>query len=241
MWRYLDTPDDHPAHIYDDVLVALHPERHLNNGLPSSLARWIDALDLNEGDTVLHAGCGTGYYTAIIGSVVGQTGRVDAIELDSELAARARSNLVQYPWVRVRHADAAVYQCGEVDAILINAGATHPLALWLDSLKPNGRLMFPLIRWPKDGALQAPPAGLGVMMRIQLVDFGYRASVVSPVGIFPCAGVLDEEADRLLAEAFAKGGLADVRSLRRDAHRADAICLLHGDGYCFSPNYPSRT
>jgi protein-L-isoaspartate(D-aspartate) O-methyltransferase len=58
---YEDTADANPAHIYDDVLVALDPTRVLNNGLPSSLCAWIDLLDLQEGESVVHAGCGTGY------------------------------------------------------------------------------------------------------------------------------------------------------------------------------------
>src|SRR5580700_2776853 len=64
--KYEDTPDANPAHIYDDVLVALDYTRGLNNGLPSGLAKWIDAMDLAPGERVVHAGCGTGYYTALI-------------------------------------------------------------------------------------------------------------------------------------------------------------------------------
>jgi protein-L-isoaspartate(D-aspartate) O-methyltransferase len=234
LWKYQDTPNDDPAHIYDDVLVALDPARLLNNGLPSGLARWIDALDLKEGEAVLHAGCGAGYYSAIIACVVGESGRVMAIEVDPELAARARTNLAPYPWVQVISGDAAVHDCGEVDGIFINAGATHPLPLWLDSLKPRGRLIFPLIRWPQGGDLRTGPAGWGVMIRVHRLEGAYSAGVVSPVAIFPCAGALDAEADRLLAQSFERGGLAVVHSLRRDVHEADSSCLLHGRGYCFS-------
>ena len=30
------------------------------------------------------------------------------------------------------------------DTIVASAGATHPLAAWLDALRPNGRLLFPM-------------------------------------------------------------------------------------------------
>ena len=33
---------------------------------------------------------------------------------------------------------------GPADAILINAGATHPRSIWLDSLRTGGRLLLPL-------------------------------------------------------------------------------------------------
>ena len=66
------------------MLVAIDPARQLNNGQPSGLCRWIDALDLSEGETVVHAGCGTGYYTALMAHMVGPTGHVTAIELDRD-------------------------------------------------------------------------------------------------------------------------------------------------------------
>src|SRR5262249_25118660 len=49
--------------LYHNMLVALDAPRHINNGQPSALARWMDALDLKTGDRVFHLGCGVGYYT----------------------------------------------------------------------------------------------------------------------------------------------------------------------------------
>jgi protein-L-isoaspartate(D-aspartate) O-methyltransferase len=46
--------------------VALDAAHDINNGQPSALAYWIEALDLKAGDRVYHLGCGVGYYTAII-------------------------------------------------------------------------------------------------------------------------------------------------------------------------------
>src|SRR5271156_6403146 len=60
---YWGTPDANPRHIYHDVLVAIHPDRKLNNGQPSALAHLIEALELQRGAHVVHLGCGTGYYT----------------------------------------------------------------------------------------------------------------------------------------------------------------------------------
>ncbi|HKC65040.1 MAG TPA: hypothetical protein VKB86_15465, partial [Pyrinomonadaceae bacterium] len=60
---YRTTPDTDPRHLYHNILVAIDAERKLNNGQPGSLAMWIDALELQAGDTVLHVGCGVGYYT----------------------------------------------------------------------------------------------------------------------------------------------------------------------------------
>lgn len=73
---------ENPQDLYHNVLVALDPARYLNNGQPSALARWIDALDLAPGERVYHLGCGVGYYTAIMAEVVGIAGRVAASEVD---------------------------------------------------------------------------------------------------------------------------------------------------------------
>ena len=126
--------------------------------------------------------------------------------------------------------NAAVYDAGSADGILINAGATHPLPLWLDSLPPHARMILPLTR----SSSVAGPIGFGVMMRIQRLRSAYEASVLSPVAVFSCAGATDAEADRRLGSSLNEGGFAGVRSLRRDAHDRDESCGLHGEGYCFS-------
>jgi protein-L-isoaspartate(D-aspartate) O-methyltransferase len=232
--KYEDTPDANPTRVYDDVLVALDAHRGLNNGLPSGNARWLDTMDIQPGEHVVHAGCGTGYYTALIAHIVTASGRVTAIEFDPELADRARTNLGRYSQVEVITGDATKFDSGPADAIFVNAGATHPCPLWLDILKPSGRLVFPMIRWPDGSVMGVGVAGWGVMMRIERMQSGFGARWLAPSGYFPCFGAIDREADRRLGDALAKNGLTDVRSLRRATHSPDESCLLHGDGYCFS-------
>jgi len=202
--KYEDTPDANPARVYDDVLVALDAHRNLNNGLPSALARWLDSMDIQPGEHVVHAGCGTGYYTAIIAHMVTKDGRVTAIEFDPALADRARTGLRRYSHVQVIAGDATKYDPGTADAILVNAGATHPCPLWLDSLKASGRLVFPMIRWPDGSVMGVGVAGWGVMMRIERMQSGLGARWLAPSGYFPCFGAIDLEADRRLGDALTK-------------------------------------
>jgi protein-L-isoaspartate(D-aspartate) O-methyltransferase len=232
--KYEDTPDADPVHIYHDVLVALDASRMLNNGLPSAVVRWIDTIDIQQGEHVVHAGCGTGYYTAIIAYMVGRAGRVTAIELDASLAERARANLRRFANVEVIAGDATKHDPGPVDGFFVSAGASHPCGLWLDSLKISGRLVFPLVRWPDGGTMGIGGAGWGVMMQITRLQSGYATKFLAPAGYFPCFGAVDPEASRRLADALATNGLTGVRSLRREAHSPDESCLLHGERYCFS-------
>ena len=137
---YILTPDDDPRWICHDVLVAIDPERGLNNGLPSFWARNFDHLQLKRGRGILQVGAGTGYYTAILAEIAGPDGHVIAVEYDEGLAARARASLVPWPQVEVVHGDGRSHDPGEVDVIIVFAGSTHPAPLWLDRLAPGGQL-----------------------------------------------------------------------------------------------------
>ncbi len=104
---YRTTSD--PRHLYHNVVVVLDAAKDINNGQPSALAGWINALDLKSGDRVYHLGCGVGYYTAIMAEMVGPGGSVVAIDAQPELAARAREKLAGYPQAAVHAADGAVF------------------------------------------------------------------------------------------------------------------------------------
>jgi protein-L-isoaspartate(D-aspartate) O-methyltransferase len=231
---YRTTSDADPRHLYHNVVVAIDAARRLNNGQPGSLAMWLDALCLRRGERVVHVGCGVGYYTAIIAETVGPEGRVTGVELDPELAARARANLARLPHVKVVEADGGEYDAGQCEAVFVNAGVTHPRRVWLDSLAEGGRLILPLTvaRGPGD-------SGGGFMLRVVREGGGFAARFVSPVAIFPCAGSRDDAMNTKLREALMRGTFAAVRSLRRDAHEPAESCWLHGEGFCLSQLPPS--
>ena len=222
---YRTTRDADPAHIYHNVLVAIDPARQLNNGLPSALATWIDALGPHAGEHVVHVGAGVGYYSAVIATCVGARGRVTAIEVDPDLAARAEELLAPWPWVTVVHGDAAsVPAC---DAIFLNAGCTRPRAEWLDALASGGRLIMPFTT-----TIPNMPHGVGAMVLLTRIASGWRASVVSRVGMYDCSNA--REAADLPALATLLRAPAPVRSMRLDAHDASPSCVVHNATYCLS-------
>jgi len=45
---YIESPSDNPAYLYQDVLIALAPDRKINNGEPSLHARCLAALALTR-------------------------------------------------------------------------------------------------------------------------------------------------------------------------------------------------
>ena len=227
--EYRLTTDSDPRHIYHNVLVGQDTTRGLNNGEPSSLARWLDMLNLSEGASALHIGCGVGYYTAIMEYAAGRTGRVVAVEVDEQLAQRAKTNLRHLENVEVFHSDGTELKGGRFDAIFVNAGATHPLLLWLDALNTGGRLIVPLT-----ADSDIPNVGSGLMLLVENVEQGHRAQFISPVMVFHCAGARNPELNIKLEALFSGGDWKSVRSLRREPHDADQSCKLHEDTFCLS-------
>ena len=222
------TKDADPRQLYHNLHVVIDAERRLNNGYPSFLASLIEQLELNEGDHVVHVGCGPGYYTAVMAEVVGPTGQVTAMEIDSQLTRWAQSNLSYLPQIKIIECDGGEEDPGPCDAILVNAGATHPRSIWLDSLRPGGRLILPLTVTDDEGGTK------GGIIKITRERAGFTASFVARVGIFPCAGARDADLNEKLKEAFKRGDEKSVQSLRRDQHESSDVCWFHGESFCLS-------
>ena len=153
--QYIQTPSSDPVHLYRNALVALDPERGINNGEPFLHAAWIGAVAPRPGETVIHIGAGGGYYTAALSLLVEPGGKVFAYEIDARLADMAKRNLVPYENVTLLHADAVNAKLKRADIIYVNAGVIAPPVRWLKSLKLGGRMIFP---WRP-----APEIGLAVL------------------------------------------------------------------------------
>ena len=224
---FIETAD--PTDVYQDALIVLDADKRLNNGQPSLWAIHLSLLDVHSGDQVLHLGCGAGYYSAILAELVGLRGRVVAVEIDETLAARACIALQPWPQVTVIHADGAQGPFDPADAIVVSAGATHPLAAWLAALKPEGKLLFPL----------TPTRGAGAMAYISRTGpNAFAATLCGSVFFVDFAGARDPSVGDELNRTLKRDHGFSVRSLRCDAHEKDDSCWLHGNGWCFSRHAP---
>ncbi len=231
--RHILTPDADVSRVYHNIGIAIDPARQLFNGQPSTLASWIDALSLQPGERVVHIGTGLGYYTAVMAHVVGRTGRVLGFEVDAALAAAARDNLNAYPWVEVRHSDASAPLEEPFDAMLVNAGVTHPLESWLDRLAPDGRLLLPLTAaMPAMG----PTIGKGIGWLLTRRADQIAVRPVSVVAVYSALGLRDERLSPLLGKAMMAGPQKwqTVTRLRRDPHESSESCWLHDERFCLS-------
>jgi len=190
----------------------------------------LDALNLSRGKSVFHLGCGTGYYTAVIAEVVAPTGRVTAAEIDPMLAGQARANLTRYSNVQVVEGDGCIMDTGVRDAILINAGVTHPRESWLDNLRHGGNLVLPLT--VEFGIVHV---GKGMVLHVSTVESGYAARFLPvPVMIYSCSSLRDPQFGSLLGQAFMSGTFGSVQTLRRNSHSPEPSCWLHMSTFCLS-------
>jgi protein-L-isoaspartate(D-aspartate) O-methyltransferase len=226
--QYIPTPDADPRRVYHNVTISLDRSRDLTNGQPGTLAHYINALNLSPGERVYHLGAGAGYYTAIIAEVVGTEGAVVASEVHPELGLLAQKNLADRRNVTLHLGDGTQFDPGECDAMLINAGVTHPLPLWLDRLRVGGRLLAP-ITMP-----MTPNIGKGLMFKITRQSGGYAAQVVSFVAIYSSTSARDAQREAALGKMLATGTFMKIKSVRRDQHAAEDTCAVHGEDVCLS-------
>jgi protein-L-isoaspartate(D-aspartate) O-methyltransferase len=225
------TADADPRHVYHNVAVAIDPERQLFNGAPTTVTLAIDALALRPGARVLHLGCGLGYYTALMAHCVGPAGRVVALEIDAALAEGAREALAEWPCVEVRHANGTEPLREAFDAVLVNAGVTHPRPDWLEAVTAEGRMVLPLtVAIP-----QMKTIGKGLMLLLTKgSDGSWAARMLTLIAIYSAIGLRDPEIEDALGKALTRLPMASLRRLRRDPHEAEPSCWLHTADLCLA-------
>jgi protein-L-isoaspartate(D-aspartate) O-methyltransferase len=128
----------------------------------------------------------------------------------------------------VHSVDGGDFDPGECDAMLINAGVTHPHPLWLERLREGGRLVLPIT------LATSETLGAGLMTKIVRHVNGFSARGVTPVGIYSCKSVRDPELEPLVRTALTTQALFKIQSLRLEPHEKDDKCILHGKSVCFS-------
>jgi protein-L-isoaspartate(D-aspartate) O-methyltransferase len=224
------TPDADPRHVYHNCSIAIDASRQLFNGAPSVVAALIDALGVRQANSVLHVGAGLGYYSAIMAAMVGEAGRVTAIEVDAALADQARKHLGGMPWAEVLCGNAAAPPGRAYDAILVNAGVTHPLDVWLDALAPGGRLVLPLTAsMPAMGSV-----GKGLTILVTRSSEGLEARPLGFVAIYSAVDIRDVQLNQRVGQALMRNPFPPLKRLRRDPHEPGASCWMHGATSCFA-------
>src|SRR6188768_2952851 len=82
---------------YDGPLAIGHGQ---TNSQPRTVAAMLRLLEVRPGDRVLDVGAGSGWSTALLAHLTGDTGSVRGVELEAELAVWGADNLrrAKVPW-----------------------------------------------------------------------------------------------------------------------------------------------
>jgi protein-L-isoaspartate(D-aspartate) O-methyltransferase len=115
---------------------------------PFIQALMIEQAAIRPGMNVLEVGSG-GYNAALLAEVVGKDGSVVSVDIDAEIADRARSGLENAGYgerVEVIVADGTQGVAGRApfDRIVVTVGAWDIAPAWLEQLTEGGRLVLPL-------------------------------------------------------------------------------------------------
>ena len=143
--RHAFVPDEARAHAYADQALPIGRGQTISQ--PYVVALMSQLLALHGGERVLEIGTGSGYQAAVLSHLAGS---VYSIEIDAELAERARTTLagMGYDTVHVRAGDGYYGwpDAAPFDAIIITAAAPRLPEALLGQLRDGGRVVAPLER-----------------------------------------------------------------------------------------------
>ncbi len=153
MPRELFVPEESRDAAYVDDAVVLKRDR---NGAPVSsisqptiVATMLELLEVRPCDHVLEVGAGSGYNAALLALLVGERSAVVTVEIEADLAAKARSVLRS---LAIENVDVVIgdgydgHPPGAPYArIMVTTGAPELAPQWGRQLAGNGRLVVPLI------------------------------------------------------------------------------------------------
>jgi protein-L-isoaspartate(D-aspartate) O-methyltransferase len=150
--RHYFLPELPPDEIYIDRAVPIKREPNgvvvSSSSQPSMMALMLRQLELDRGLNVLEIGTGTGYNAAIMQHIVGPKGRVTTVEIDADVARRARDHLQRALAGSVTVVDddgAGGYAPRAMYDRIICTAAVWDLPLnWARQLKPGGIIVTPI-------------------------------------------------------------------------------------------------
>ncbi|MFF8442811.1 methyltransferase, FxLD system [Streptomyces californicus] len=144
-----DTPLDRAYDTYAAVITKTdeHGVQLSSVSAPQIQAMMLEQAQVRPGMRVLEIGSG-GLNAAYLAELVGEHGEVVTVDIDPVVTERAHRLLDEHGYDRVRvfTADAAepIPELGEVDVVMVTAGAWDIAPAWTAQLKQGGRLVVPL-------------------------------------------------------------------------------------------------
>lgn len=118
---------------------------------PLVVAFMLELLDPKEGNNILDVGSGSGWTTALLAYIVGDKGRVTAIEIIDELCKKGRENISKFGFIKKNiiefHCQSAkngFEQNAPYDRILASASVDEIPAEFKNQLAIGGKMVLPV-------------------------------------------------------------------------------------------------
>lgn len=138
--------DEFKDEAYSDIPIPIFSG--MTTSQPSTIAFMLEKLRPRKGDKVLEVGTGSGYLTALLAVLVGESGKVFSIEYFSELKKFAELNLRRYNFknVTLLAGDGKNGIVGEApfDKIVSSAETKEIPRAWEEQLKISGSILTPI-------------------------------------------------------------------------------------------------
>lgn len=131
--------------IYEDYPLGIGRGQTISQ--PRTVAMMLEMLSPKEGDKILDIGSGSGWTTALLAYITGESGSVTGVERVTELVRFGSSNLKKYSFknARIVQARDELGIVGEkFDRILVSAAADELPHELLKQLKVGGKLVIPI-------------------------------------------------------------------------------------------------
>jgi protein-L-isoaspartate(D-aspartate) O-methyltransferase len=120
---------------------------------PLTVVFMLELLNVCEGQTVMDVGSGSGWQSTLLGEIVGETGKVHAVEIIPEIFDFGKKNVEKYPQIVKR----VTFHCKNAqdglpnvadrengfDRIICAAEVEEVPEAWREQLKTHGILVYP--------------------------------------------------------------------------------------------------
>ncbi|KPJ71586.1 protein-L-isoaspartate O-methyltransferase [Parcubacteria bacterium DG_74_3] len=118
---------------------------------PLVVAFMLEQLEPRKGDKILDIGSGSGWTTALLAEIVGEKGKVIAIEIVPELKEFGEKNTKKYNFIEKGRAEFILADGSKgykkeapFDKILVSASAQIISPAWKEQVKVGGRIVVPI-------------------------------------------------------------------------------------------------
>ena len=138
-------PEHFGEETYGDYPLPIGVEQTISQ--PTTVAFMLELLGAEAGDRVLDIGSGSGWTTALLGSLVGEKGEVIGLERQPALVEKGRQNIAPFRFkhVRIEPAGETLGLPGErFDGILVSASAPQIPEQLFAQLNMGGTLVIPV-------------------------------------------------------------------------------------------------